>query len=187
MDSQRTCFTCRQKEKPDNLLRFVRALDGEIIFDVKAVLPTRGLWLCAERTCISAAFDRKKIFKGEKVILPTSSQMIDKIRSSLRENVKGRLGLLRRLGQCEAGRDAAKNACRTKDALMVIYASDLSARSLQEAKTSCASAPLFNSYMSMDEMGKCLGRKKTGVVALLKSRISLETKIKIEMLARMDG
>ena len=97
---------------------------------------------------------------------------------------------MRRLGQCETGRDAVKSLVDAKKAAVVLFASDFSERSIREVKENLGDnpdqLPLLHSPFSMEEMGNCLGRKKTGVVALSKSRITEEIVVKMNMLARVS-
>lgn len=48
---ERTCVVCRNKNHKDLLLRFI-LLETEIVFDAKALFPSRGYYVCNENTCI---------------------------------------------------------------------------------------------------------------------------------------
>lgn len=170
-------------------MRFVRALDGEIGFDEKAVLQSRGAWICANKSCLTKAFDKRMLFRGERVLPISSKDMIEQINSRLKTSLLGSFGLLRRLGQCDSGRDAVKSLVSAHKAALVLYASDFSERSVREVKESLGEhyqLPILKSPFSMEEIGNCLGRKKTGVVALAKSRITEEIVVKLNMLAHVS-
>lgn len=189
MESIRSCLVCRNKGERGRLLRFVRALDGEIGFDEKAVLQSRGAWICANKSCLTKAFDKRMLFRGERVLPISSKDMIEQINSRLKTSLLGSFGLLRRLGQCDSGRDAVKSLVSAHKAALVLYASDFSERSVREVKESLGEhyqLPILKSPFSMEEIGNCLGRKKTGVVALAKSRITEEIVVKLNMLAHVS-
>lgn len=191
MDSVRTCTACRHKDDRAKLLRFVRAVDGEIRFDEKAVLPARGAWLCPKRACLVKAFDKRMLFRTEKT-LPTNSQvMLSVVIERVKLSILSRLGLLRRMGQCELGRDAVKTWLKTGQAELVLLAGDLAERSIREmnqaAELSGAKAVLRQSSFSMLELGQSLGREKTGVVALSKGRISDEILLQLGLLSDLGS
>ncbi len=189
MESIRSCLVCRSKDERGRLLRFVRALDGEIGFDEKAVLPSRGAWICASKACLTKAFDKRMLFRGERTLPVCSADMIKTVNIRLKTSLLSRLGLLRRIGQCDVGRDAVKSLVFGKKAVAVLFASDFSERSLREVKESLGGhegeLALLDSPFSMEEIGNCLGRKKTGVVALTKSRITDEILVQMNMLAQV--
>lgn len=51
--AQRRCMMCRQHASTDRLHRFVRANDGEIVFDKSRRLGLRGTWICADGSCLN--------------------------------------------------------------------------------------------------------------------------------------
>jgi uncharacterized protein len=187
MDSVRTCLVCRKKASKPELCRFVRALDGEICFDERGDLPHRGAWLCAERACFVKACQKKMLFKGEKTLPITAEAMTDMVFTRLKKSSLARLGFLRKLGHIEAGREAVKRLMVEDKATAVLLAKDLSKRSHEEIflKGKNAQAVPYVSPYSMDEIGQSIGRKKTGVVGLLKSRITDEILLQLKKLSNL--
>lgn len=187
MDAVRTCLACRHKGDRNSLLRFVRADDGEICFDEKASLPNRGAWLCAKKDCLNKAFLKRLLFRKEKTLPVNAEEMRSLIAGRMKSGVLNRLGLLKRMGQCDAGRDAALRLVTNKEASTVIVASDFAERSLSELKARLNLPPicLIESPFTMIELGNCLGRPKTGVVALSKSRITEEIVLQVNKLSEL--
>lgn len=188
MDSIRTCLSCRKKAHKDELCRFVRSLDGEICFDEKAMLESRGAWLCANKSCLKKAVEKRILFRGEKTLPINSQALVSLVYERLKKSTLAQLGLMRRIGQIEAGRDAAKQKVREGQARLIIFSKDLAERSIDEFnrvgfenKVQMLKAPLL-----MDEIGESLGRKKTGVVALSKSRITDEILLKVNKLLEIE-
>ena len=184
METTRTCIACRHKDERGSKLRFVRAPDGEICFDEKAMLPSRGAWICASRACLTKAFQKRLLFRGERTLPVNEKDMLDAIFVRIKKSALNRLGLLRRLGQCEVGRDATKRLMAEQKLEAVFLAKDLAARSVHEV-SSKAEIPTIMSPFLMEEIGNCLGREKTGVVGLLKSRITQELLFQINMLSKI--
>src|SRR5258708_1043680 len=120
MDATRTCLACRQKDDRGSLLRFVRAHDGEICFDEKAALPHRGAWLCPKNACLSKAFSKRLIFRGEKTLPVNIDVMRQGIVDRLKTSTLSRMGILRRMGQCEAGRDVSVRLVKEEKAKVIV-------------------------------------------------------------------
>ena len=183
MEIERTCLSCRKKADKHKFCRFVRANDGEIRFDEKGDLPHRGAFVCSKKSCLIKAFSKKLLFKGERTIPVHQDLMLTTITNLVKKSALARLGLIKRLGKMEVGRDAVKRVILEDKVQAVIFAKDLSARSLDEFKRlseNFSSIAIVQCPLLMDQLGQCLGRKKTGVVALMESRITGE------LLSRMD-
>ena len=61
---QRSCIGCRQVKDQDDLIRLVRAPDGEVLVDLKGRLPGRGAYLCNSRDCIGLAVSRQQFSRA---------------------------------------------------------------------------------------------------------------------------
>jgi uncharacterized protein len=188
MESVRTCLVCRTRGEKSDFLRFVRSLDGEICFDEKGELEHRGAWVCAKKICLEKAFKKRLMFRNERVLPVDAEAMKSLIKMRLRKSTLSRLGLIRRLGQIEMGKEAALHMVSLNQAHAVIVAKDFSARSIKDViiGASKVNARVINTDFSMDELGQSLGRKKTGVVALLKSRITDEILLQLNKLKEIE-
>lgn len=177
----RCCTVCRKRAEKHMLLRFVRALDGEIRFDEKGSLENRGAYVCSTMRCLTIALSKPVLFKKARVLPLDMDVMVSDIRLRLQKGVLSRLGLLRRMGNLEAGRDAAAKAAMHNKAHLIILAQDLSERSVKEVtdKMVPLETTIFPTNFSMDEISQAIGRKKTGVVALAKSRITDEVMLSL--------
>lgn len=103
--------------------------------------------------------------------------MLESMIIRLKKSALSRLGLARKLGHLEVGKDAALSMLAAQKVMAFVLANDLSKRSISDvvSKVAIEEAPKIVSLpFSMAEMGHALGRGKTGVVALLKSRITDE-------------
>lgn len=186
--SLRMCQVCRSKGERLSLLRFVRGLDGEICFDEKAVLPTRGFWVCPKRLCLKRVFLKKQLFK--EAYLPVDGEkMTEFVVERLKSSGLSRLGLTRKIGQCEAGRDAVVRLIQARKIFGVVLAKDVSPRTLKDLTEHAARhdvAVLLSPY-SMLHLGQSIGRDKTGVVGLPKSRITEEIWQNINLVLQIEA
>lgn len=189
MENVRTCLVCRSKASKPELCRFVRALDGEICFDERAELQHRGAWLCASRTCFQKAFQKKMLFRGEKTLPVNAEAMTNMVYARIKKSSLARLGFMRKIGQIEAGREAALRLASGGKIDVVLCAKDLSPRSIKEVREKSVAVETVRLQMSpflMDEIGQSIGRKKTGVVGLSKSRITEEILLQLTKLAKLE-
>lgn len=62
----KTCFVCKTIAPRSEMLRFV-GQPGQIVrFDAKEVLPGRGMWLHANRSCLEKAMEKRMFYKAAK-------------------------------------------------------------------------------------------------------------------------
>jgi hypothetical protein len=185
MEVLRTCLACRNKAERSYLLRFVRAQDGEVCFDDKAVLPSRGAWLCPQKNCVKKALEKKLLFRGEKILPIDKEKLLKIIDERLTTKTLSRFGLLRRMGLVEVGRDAVVRLAKKEQLAAIFLAQDLAERSVDELNTKLSGQSLLvlKGPFSMDEFSNCLGRAKTGVVGLLQSRITNEALNQVKKIA----
>lgn len=80
----RTCIVCREEKPKRDLLRIVRAPDGEISVDFSGKLAGRGAYVCPDRNCI-AKLGKKKLL--DRIF---SSSVEDAVYRKIEEEVFGR-------------------------------------------------------------------------------------------------
>lgn len=56
----RTCIGCRKKRAKSMLIRLALDEEGQVVWDIKQVLPGRGAYLCSSRTCLKAALKARR-------------------------------------------------------------------------------------------------------------------------------
>jgi predicted RNA-binding protein YlxR (DUF448 family) len=175
----RSCLVCRVKGDKSKLLRFVRALDGEICFDEKEIVNQRGNWVCANKSCLLVAFKKRILFRAERTLKIEPSAMIANINFRLKKSILSRFGLLCKLNRIEVGKCATLTMLNQGKAQILILAKDMSLVSLgsienitRAAKSACV--PIMESNLCMEEMGSAVSRRKTSVVGLFKNRITDE-------------
>lgn len=187
IENKRTCVTCRKADDKHNLIRFIRSLDGEVFFDEKNSFACRGSWICPKKNCLIKAFEKNLLFKGQPIIKVDCEKMITFIESRIRLQILSMLGLLRKMGELEIGRDQVLQISNSSKIQVVVFSSDLSKRSLDGISLGLKKVGIYflNTPFSMAEIGKSIGRKPTGVVGLHKCRITKEILLKLKILSKM--
>jgi len=62
----RTCFVCKTIAPREEMLRFVGRPGQTVQFDDQERLPGRGMWLHANKDCLSKAIDKRIFYKAAK-------------------------------------------------------------------------------------------------------------------------
>ena len=154
-------------------MRFARAPDGAVAFDVKAVLPGRGAWVCVDGGCLEKATAPKQgglwSHAFDAPVVVDGAALRDRVRALLLDDVLSRLGLLRRQGLLVLGRD---EVIRKIAGLAVIgLAVDLSENSRHEVtealQKAAPSTPLATLALpSMADIADAVGSRVVGVVGV---------------------
>jgi uncharacterized protein len=147
-----------------NLIRFVAAPDGEIVPDVAAKLPGRGIWVAATRAAILKAVEKKLFARGAKAAVTADNTLADRTEKALLARMIGDLGIARRSGALVLGFD---NVLRALDGpktapSVLIEAKDGSKdgkRKLYNAAHARGLAPTVIESFSSAELGLALGRE----------------------------
>jgi len=91
---------------PENrLVRFVADPDGEIVPDVAAKLPGRGIWVEATTAAIAKAVEKKLFTRAAKAQVNATADLGARVEKALITRMLGDLGLARRSGQLVLGFD----------------------------------------------------------------------------------
>ena len=67
---QRQCLGCREMKPKRELIRVVRAPEGEISLDFKGKLPGRGAYLCPDAACLKRAAKSKALERAFSLPIP---------------------------------------------------------------------------------------------------------------------
>jgi hypothetical protein len=59
----RTCVGCRKAKPKSEMMRFV-SKGGELISDIKGIMPGRGVYLCRDEECFDKALKTKAFARG---------------------------------------------------------------------------------------------------------------------------
>jgi predicted RNA-binding protein YlxR (DUF448 family) len=195
----RTCVACRTSSPKEVMLRFARAPDGTVGFDVRARLPGRGAWTCAKDACVKKAVEASAKGGGlerafDDKVLAKADELAAQVRATLEDEALRGLGLLKKSGRLGAGRADVARAFADGRVTALVLACDLSERSRREVmervqgegpvrrrsdadgeavkvegapEKAKASVLSVVTVASQERLGGAIGRKPTGVLALL--------------------
>ena len=153
-------------------MRYVRAPDGAMALDVRARVESRGAYTCPNPSCVRRAVERGGFQRAyDAAVIVDAEQLVLCVSTVLEGEVLAGLGLARRASQLVAGREESWRAHATNRATALVVARDLSDRSRNEVTEALAGRVEALVGPTKESMGCAIGRKPTGVVALLSGSI----------------
>jgi len=118
---ERRCLVSGEVLPECRLMRFAADPDGNVVPDVAASLPGRGMWVRADRASVDAAVAKNLFSKSAKASLKAPAGLPAKVEALLVARMQADLGLARRAGQLVLGFDNVLRAMgdRVPPALLV--------------------------------------------------------------------
>jgi len=160
---ERRCIATGEIMPDNRLVRFVLAPDGQVVPDVAAKLPGRGLWVTATRNAIGEAVEKKLFSRAAKAQAAASPDLADRTEKALVARMVGDLGLARRSGALVLGFDNVLRALESvRPPRLLVDASDGAAdgkRKLYNAARARDVKPELITCLTSAELGLALGRE----------------------------
>jgi predicted RNA-binding protein YlxR (DUF448 family) len=173
---ERRCIVTGQILPEARLLRFVFAPDGEIVPDVEAKLPGRGIWVGADRKLLEQAIAKRLFAKAAKAQVRIDPGLVERAEARLVERILAHLGLARRAGELLLGFDQVEEALRgANPPPLIIEAAEAAAdgrRKLQAAASVGGTVPFVIGALTNGELSLALGRANVVHAALKPGRIA---------------
>ncbi len=177
----RRCIVTRARQSPETMIRFVLGPDRQLVPDLRANLPGRGMWLSARRDVLETALARKAFARAARaeVVIPADLPAI--IEAALTRRVIELLGLTRRAGHAVSGFTKAREWLVADRAVLIVQASDgsIEERSrLLNGRAVPVIAPL-----PAQALGRIFGRDHAVHVAVSAGRLATMLRVETERLA----
>jgi uncharacterized protein len=167
----RRCIVSGQLLGKEEMLRFVVGPGNEVVPDIQAQLPGRGMWLSAKRGMVDAACKKNLFAKAAKgsVQLPVDlSAQVDRLMSQRCLNL---LGLARRAGEVVAGFEKATACLRRGEGVAILAANDASVAGKRKVSGLAPDLVKLEAF-SGEELGAALGRANAVHVVLTKGQLA---------------
>jgi len=178
----RRCLVRRESFARERMLRFVVGPEQNLVFDISATLPGRGMWLSASGDVIEKSLKQGVFSRAAKQRLNVPADLRERVEAALRRRVSELLGLARRSGDAISGFEKAREWLVQGKAALVVQAVDGSVE--ERARfTGGRDIPVL-AALSGAELGRIFGRDQTVHVAIAAS--GLAEKIQNEFL-RLAG
>ena len=162
---QRRCIVTGEPRDRVGLLRFVVGPDGEIVPDIEARLPGRGLWLTPHRDIVERAAAKRLFARAARRLVTVPGDLADRIEALLVRRCGDRLGLARRAGRAVSGFDRVAEALRRGKVAALLFALDGAEGGRRKLGAAGRQLPAA-SVLSALELGAAFGRDRTVHVAV---------------------
>jgi len=171
---ERSCIVTRAVLPEGKLVRFVVDPHGQVVPDVAAKLPGRGMWVFADRATLEQAVSKGHFSRAARAPVAATYDIINRVEKLLVERMCGDLGLARRAGQLILGFDNVARALGGTNPPEVLVeagagADDGRRKLLGMAKT--ATVTVID-CLTRAEMSLALGRENVVHAALKSGRLS---------------
>ena len=178
----RRCLVLRESFARETMLRFVVGPDRQLVFDVSATLPGRGLWLSASADVVEKGIKRGVFARAARTQVIVPPDLRDFVEAALRRRVFDLVGMARRSGNAIAGFEKAREWLASGKAGLVAQAVD---GSVEERARFIGGRDIpVVAVLTSAELGRIFGRDQTVHVAIAAGKLA--TKIQIEVL-RLAG
>jgi hypothetical protein len=162
-DPHRRCIVTGDLGDRGALLRFVVGPNGEIVPDIEARLPGRGLWLTPRRDIVERALSKRAFARAARRPVAAPPELADRIETLLTRRCCEGVGLARRAGIAIGGFDRVAEAVRRGGAALLLSALDAGENG--RGKLAALSIGLGHdvpmaSVLTADELGAAFGRER---------------------------
>jgi predicted RNA-binding protein YlxR (DUF448 family) len=193
--TERQCAVTREVQPVSSLIRFVLDPEGQVVPDLKRVLPGRGVWVTASSDVVSVAEkDRKKVFgRGFKTEVSVEPGLAERVDALMEKSALQALSMTRKAGELITGYSKVDAALRRDPVAGLIHASDAAedgvrklaavAAGRNEDANGCQIVRLFDS----DQLDLALGRSNVIHAALLAGQASENFLSRVRDLERFRG
>jgi Predicted nucleic-acid-binding protein implicated in transcription termination len=160
---ERRCIASGDVLPEDELIRFAVSPDGEVVPDLDASLPGRGIWLKADRKAFAKALAKNDFSKAAKAKVKARPDLAEHVEKLLVSRLLADLGMARRAGLLECGFDQVVRALDKKVAPVVfLQAADAAEDGQRKVVAALKSRGLKGEtigLLSREELGLALGRE----------------------------
>lgn len=167
----RRCIVSGLSKPAAGMIRFVVGPDGEIVPDVDAKLPGRGIWLSAARDMVNTALGKRLFAKAARAKVTAPPDLADQIEALLLRRCLNLLGLAKRAGQAVAGYEKVRAEAMARRVGLLLAARDAAEGGRGKIRAVAPDVPLVDLFSS-DELGGALGRENAVHVAIAPGRLS---------------
>lgn len=164
---QRFCLVTRERDDPDNLIRFVLSPDGYLVPDLTERLPGRGMWLKADKNVLHKAIESKIFFRAAQCQVKIPENLLLMIIGGLKSRIKDTLGFTRRAGQNTYGFVKVREAISHGVVGLIIQATDGSEEEKKRLLSGARHLPVTEIFTTK-ELGVIFGRENVVHAAIYK-------------------
>jgi predicted RNA-binding protein YlxR (DUF448 family) len=123
-EPERRCIATGESGPTDRLVRFVLGPAAEVVPDLAAKLPGRGVWLTAERALVERAVAKGLFSRAFKAQAAAPADLADRLETLLASRLIDVIGLARKAGKAVTGFEKVRARLKEGAAGVLVQASD---------------------------------------------------------------
>lgn len=123
-EPERTCAVSRATRTPDELIRFVRGPDGQVVPDLANRLPGRGVWVSCDRAIVEAAAKKNVFARSLKAPVTVPDGLAGLVEKLLLQRLASTLSLANKAGLVKTGFTKVEIALEKGEVFALLHASD---------------------------------------------------------------
>ena len=166
----RRCLASGLSGERSRLVRFVIALDGEVVPDIDERLPGRGLWVTADRAALESAERRKLFAKAARSAVRVPDDLAQRVERLLVRRCRELLGLASRAGQAVFGYRKVREWLIARKGSILLEASDGAPGDCAKLRA-LAELPVVG-ILTAEELGAAAGRPRLVHGVLMQGKLS---------------
>lgn len=166
----RRCIATRRREHRNGMIRFVLGPDRQVVPDLAEKLPSRGMWVSADRRALQAAIDKNLFAKAAKGPAIVPDGLLDMLASLARRRCLEQLGQLRGAGQLRVGYFQVREALERGQPAYLVEASDGTENGRAKVIGSAGELPVVGCF-SRTDLGEAVGRAAAVHMAVLPGKL----------------
>lgn len=182
-EPERKCIVSGAVSPKAGLIRFVVSPDGQVVPDILARLPGRGIYVSAERAAIEKAARKGLFARAARAQVKADPALADMVEALVARRVVDLLALARKAGGAVTGYEKVKDWLVSGRAAVLIQAEDGSERGKTKLRAPEGENRLI-SCLNAGEIGLAFGRERAIHAALAAG--GLATRV-VEEAARLAG
>jgi hypothetical protein len=171
---ERRCIVTGEVLPAARLIRFVLNPQGDVVPDIAAKLPARGIWVSASRELLERAVAKGHFSRAARAPVAVANDISRRVEALLVARMAGDLGLARRSGQLVAGFDNVARALAGRQPPGVLVEASDGAWEGRRKLLAVAkgSAVAIVDCLTGSELSLALGRENVIHAALKSGRLS---------------
>ena len=155
---ERRCIVEGEVKPVTELIRFAVSPQGDIVPDLDATLPGRGLWVSSRRDAVDEAVKKRRFAKAAKAKVRAEAGLADMVEARLRVKCLDLLGLARRSGDLISGFEKVKATLAAGEAVVLLAAADGAADGREKLMRLGRDLPVVTLF-GVADMSLALGRE----------------------------
>ncbi len=181
------CAVTREEAVEDALVRFARAPDGEVVPDLQAKLPGRGVWVTCSRKVLADAIKRQVFARGFEDDCKVPDELPDRVGMLLRKQAVNQVSLARKAGLAVQGFMKVEEALRKTTVTLLLHSQGAGADGVAKLDRLAGQKTIISDSFSGDEMDLAFGRSNVIHAAIAAGGLADRLVIQLQRMANFEG